>query len=1044
MKRFALLLFGIAMFAMQVVNAQVSRVTGTVTSADDGSTIPGVSIVVKGTTIGTITSLDGTYSIDVPEDAANLEFSFVGMKTVIAPISGSVIDANMEADVIGVDEVMVVAYGTAKKESFTGSASVVKSDQLEKIQTSSITKALQGLSAGVQVTSGSGQPGENATIRIRGIGSFQNNDPLIVVDGFPYDGNLNSISTEDVESITVLKDAAATALYGSRASSGVIIITTKKGQKGTSNLQVRATFGITDRAIPEYDRVNVPQYYELQWEGIYNAYLAQDMDPATAASQASMDLIPTLGGYNAYNVANDQVVGTNGKINSGARLLWNDDWQDELFVTGKRKEVTMSASGGTEKTDYFISGTVLDDQSIIKASDFNRYSVRANVNSEFNDWITVGMNVSGSVSDQNFPNSAGSSYVNSFMYTRMSAPIYPVYLYDLDGVLQTDAEGNKIYDYGNEYGRARAYGSNVNPLGTIELDTRINKRDVFTMRSYIDLQLMDGLSFKVSGSADYYNIGSLSHQNQKYGDAQPFQGRSTRTASRTFTFSSNQILYYDKTFSNHHISALAGHESYHYKFNRTNATRTGFPFPGLVELDAAATAEGSGSYENNHKIESYLTNVSYDFMDRYYASFSFRTDGNSRFHKDVRWGNFWSAGLSWRISEESFLSNQTWINTLRLKASYGVQGNDGIGSLYAYQGLYETGWNNIDYPGLIASRLPTPDLTWEASKQANVGAEIKFLDRFSVNFEYYIRSNTDLLMEQPLPPSTGFTSIDANIAELQNTGFDLEIGAFLVNTDNFDWNMNINLGHYKNEIKALPQDFIISGSKRWEVGRSRYDFWIQEYAGVNSENGKAQWYYDEVAVDADGEVIMDEEDEPVLTGERLLTEDYGDADRYYVGTSIPDLQGGITNSMQIFDFDLSVFVNFAVGGKILDGSYQMLMHGGEYGDHWHTDILDRWTPTNINSDIPIIDGDQDANSRSTRFLTDGDYLSLKNITLGYNLPKSISSKINIASLRLFVSGDNIALFSKRKGLDPQQSISGTPGNQYTPIRTLSFGLDVKF
>lgn len=1039
------MLLGIAMLGVLMVEAQVVNITGTVTSSDDGLPIPGVSVVVKGTTIGTVTNLDGVYNLNVPEeDGQVLVFSFVGMKTQEVPVSGSKVDAVLSPDVIGVDEVMVVAYGTAKKESFTGSASTVKSENLEKIQTSSISKALQGMSAGVTVTSGSGQPGANATIRIRGISTFGDADPLIVVDGFPFDGNLNSITTDDIESMTILKDASATALYGSRAANGVIMITTKKGRQGTSNLEVKASYGFNSRAIEEYDRVNVPQYYELQWEGIRNALIAAGSTPSEAAATASNDLVYTLGGYNAYNVPDNQVVGTNGQITSTGQLLWTDDWQEEAFVTGNRQEVVLNASGGTEKTDYFLSGSVLDDEGIIKASEFRRYSVRANVNSQLKDWVKVGMNVSGSLSRQNFPNSSGSSYVNSFMYTRFIAPIYPVYLYDNDGNLQTDAEGNKIYDYGNEYGRARSYGSNVNPLGTIELDTRDYGRDIFTMRSYADFKLMEGLNFKVSMSTDFYNYSALTHQNQKYGDAQNFQGRSTRTGTRTFSYTANELVTYDKTFGDHHINVLAGHENYKYRYNYLSATRTGFPFPGLVELDAAATAEGSGSYEHNYRIESYLAKVDYDYKDRYYASFNYRTDGNSRFAKDVRWGQFWGAGVSWRISEENFMQDAAWINSLRLKASYGEQGSDRIGSYYAYQGLYSTGWNNIDYPGLLASRLATPELTWEALKSTNVGAEIKFLDRFSVNFEYYIRNNEDLLFEKPLAPSTGFTSIDANIAELQNKGFEVELGALLVNQNNFRWNLDVNLSSNTNEIKSIPQEFIIDGSKRWEVGKSIFDFYIEEYAGVNPDNGKSMWYYDIQETDENGDPVFDDNGDPVLTGERGTTEEYADADRYYVGSALPDLTGGVVNTMEFFNFDLSVMFNFGIGGKVYDGSYAGLMHGGEYGDHWHTDILDRWTPENTNTDVPIIDGDQDANGRSTRFLVDGDYLNFRSINLGYTVPTSITEKARIDVLRLYVAADNVYLFSKRKGLDPQQSLGGNPGNQYSPIRTVSFGLNVKF
>lgn len=1044
MKRIALVLFCAAMFLVFVVEAQVRNISGVVTSSDRGAVISGVSVVVKGTTIGTITNTDGQYSLNVPEDAGTLVFSFVGMVTQELSISGSRLNVVMSPNAFELDEVIAVAYGTVSKESFTGSASVIKSDNLEKIQTSSISKAIQGMSAGVMIANSSGQPGTNAEIRIRGINTFGNAEPLIVIDGFPFDGNINSIATNDVESMTILKDASATALYGSRAANGVIMITTKKGQKGATSFEVKASYGVNSRAIEEYDRVNVSEYYELQWEGIRNTLITAGSEAQQAAIDASDKLISTLGGYNVFNVPDNQVVNIDGSITSTGQLLWTDDWQEESYSNGSRQEIVLNASGGTEKTDYFLSGSVLDDEGIIKASEFKRYSIRLNLNSELQDWVTVGMNLSGSLSKQNFPTSSGSSYMNSVLFARNVAPIYPVYLYDDNGALQTDADGNKIYDFGGEYGRARSFASNANPLGAIELDTREYGRDIFSMRTYADFKIWDGLSLKVSLATDYNGYSALTHENQKYGSSANFKGRSTRSAGRTFSYTANELLTYDKSFGDHNISVLLGHENYKYKYNWLTATRTGFPFPGLVELDAAATAEGSGSYEHNYRIESYLAKVDYNLRDRYFASFNFRADGNSRFSENARWGEFWGAGVSWVISEETFLDAAEWVNSLKLKASYGEQGSDKIDSYYAYQGLYEAGWNNMDYPGLLASRLATPGLTWEALKSTNIGAEFSFLDRFFVNVEYYVRNNKDLLFEKPLAPSTGFNIIEENIAELQNSGIEIEAGALLINQNNFKWNFDLNLSHNKNEIKSMPQENIINGSQKWEVGKSIYDFWIRDFAGVNPDNGKSQWYFDVQETDNNGTPLFDENGNPLLTGERDVTEVFSESDRYYVGSAIPDLTGGLINSFEYSNFDFTLMLNFAVGGKVLDGSYRKLMHGGTYGVNWHTDILNRWTTDNRDTDVPIIDGDQNANATSTRFLVDGDYLNFRSVNLGYTFPTHITTNLNIQSLRLYFAADNILLISKRKGLDPQQTFSGIPGNNYPPIRTVSFGLNVKF
>lgn len=1044
MKSCALLVLSLFWLNLGIVYAQVHKVSGEVTSVEKGAPVAGVSVVVKGTTVGTVTNQEGFYQLYLPENAKSLVFSYIGMKTVEVTVSGSTLNVALKPDVVGVDEVVIVAYGSMPKERFTGSVSTVRSNELEQFQTAGFSKALQGLSAGVLTTNGNGQPGEEAEIRIRGFNTFGDAGPLVVLDGFPYDGNLSSIPLSEIESLTILKDASATALYGSRAANGVIIVTTKAGLPGTSELRLQLRYGISDRAIPEYERVSVPEYYELQWEGIRNALIQTGTGMEEANAKASEELVSTLGGYNAYDVPDGEVVQSNGKINPDAGLLWRDKWTDELFVQGIHREVILSTRGGTEKTTYFLSGTILDDGGIIKASNLKRYAVRANVNTQFNPWIKAGVNFSGALSEQNYPLSSGTDYLNPFYFTGLVAPIYPVYLYDNDGNLQTDAQGNRLFDYGTDYDRSRGLTPGVNPLGTIKLDKQLYKKDVFTLRSFIDFKLTSELSFKSSISADYFNFNGLSHKNMKYGDGQNFSGHTSRQTDRTVSYTANQMFRFQKDFGGHIFRALAGHENYNYKFNVLSAKRSGFPFPGLVELDAAAVGEGSGSFEDNYRLESYLAKIDYAFGEKYFANFSIRTDGNSRFAKEVRWGSFWSTGVAWMLSREAFMKDYSWLNTLEVKMSYGKQGNDKIGSFYGYQGLYETGVNNIEYPGLLASRLATPGLTWESLSSANFGVGVKLFNRLSVNFEYYSRRNEDLLFEQPLPPSTGFTSIDANIARLSNNGFDFEMGALLLKTKDVSWNLDINLGHFRNKIKELPQEFIVNGNKRWEVGRSIYDFWIEEYAGVNPDNGKSQWYYNVIQTDTDGNEMYDSNGDPVLTGEKGVTDSYSLADRYYVGSSIPDLFGGVSNSISFYGFDLSVLLSFGIGGKVMDQPYQWLLHSGLFGTDFHRDVLNRWTPENTNTDVPAVNGDQYTNRRSTRFLTDASYLSVRNVSFGYQVPSRLVSKINLAFVGLRLTADNLALVSARRGLDPRQSFSGYIGRLYVPIRTISVGLDVQF
>jgi len=1042
MKKLGVFLASLLLAGITLVQAQTVRITGTVTSSEDGMPMPGVSVVVKGTTIGATTDVDGKYELAIPTSAQTLTFSFVGYETQDIAVAGrSVIDVVMKPESKQIEEVVVVApYGTFKKESFTGSASAVKTEKLKEIQVSNVTKALEGLSSGIQVTSGLGQPGTTSAIRIRGIGSVNASAaPLYVVDGFPFSGDINSIPAQDIENINVLKDASATSLYGSRAANGIIMITTKKGKKDRVQFSALANVGISTRGIPEYDKLDSRQYFEVLWEKIYNYRLSQGDDDATARATASADLIPDYaGGYNPFKVpTGEDVVLTTGKLNPNATVLWNDDWYDELHQTGVRQEYQIAASGGSEKSVFYLSGNYLNEDGVVTASNYKRYSLRLNNEHQMKNWLKVGMNLAASTSEQNYPVSSGSAYVNTFMWSRMIAPIYPVYLRDPNtGELILDPQGKKQYDYGNSFGRSRAYSSNSNPLGTIRLDKRIYKNDNIAARGTSEITFLKDFKLNINGSIDYNGYTGLTHQNMEVGDAQAFGGRSTRYYGRTFQFSANQLLNYNKTFDNHNIDALVGHESTQYIYNYLYATRTGFPLPNLYELDAAATAEGSGSYEDNFRMESYLARLNYDYAGKYYLSLSYRTDGSSRFSKEKRWGNFWSVGASWRISEEEFLKGLTWLNSARIKASYGSTGNDKVG-LYAYQALYSTGYPNISYPGFLLSRLGTPNLTWEKNIQTNLGFEARIFERFFVNFEYFIRKSDDLLFTQPLPPSTGFSGFDANIGAIENRGFDIEINANIINTKSFSWFADLNLSHYSNEITKLPQKEMIQGNKKWMVGHSIYDYYLRKYAGVDS-TGKSMWYQDITHVDpVTGEVVVDS---------TITTTNYGNATRYYTGTSsIPDLVGGLTNTFSYKNFEFSFLITFGIGGQVYDSPYASLMHGNlTNGTNFHKDILDAWKPTNKTSNIPINDYDQNVNAASDRFLTDADYVSLKNVTLGYKLPKQLLSNYGIADAKVFVTATNLYLKSKRKGLDPQQSLDGNLDNVYSPLRTIAFGLTLNF
>ncbi|MFP4023710.1 MAG: SusC/RagA family TonB-linked outer membrane protein [Thiohalospira sp.] len=1032
------------------------QITGTVTDAENGSTIPGVSVVVKGnTSIGTTTDLDGNYSLSVPENSEALIFSFVGMQTIEEQIAGrSIINVEMVSDVLEMDEVIVVAYGTTKKSSFTGSAATVKTDKLEKLSTTSVSSALQGNAPGVQVVSTTGQPGENATIRIRGIGSINaSSDPLYVVDGVPYQGNINSINPSDIESMSVLKDANATALYGSRGANGVIMITTKTGTIGDAKVNFKASYGISSKAVEDYETVGAEDYYKMTWTAIRNKAEADGRD--NPELWATENIVPTLV-YNPFNV--DQPIGTDGEIIDGAELLWDTDWMDEVLSTGDRQEYLFDIGGGDETTNYYMSLGYLLNEGIVPVSDFERFNARVNLDKQVTDWFKAGINFSGSTSDQNYPTTEGTSYSNMIQFGRNMASIYPVYLRNDDGTFITDGNGDKIYDYGmndDEDGRpARPTDAypNTNVLGGAELDNQLYERDNVSLRTYGEFDIVEGLKFKTNFSYDYYIYSQHEYANPYYGYARSYGGISYKSRNRTEAFTLNNILTYEKSFGDHNFNALAGHEAYQYNYHFLYTSRSAFPFGGLEELDAAAATQSSRSYKLDHRVEGYLARLEYNYAGRYYISGSYRRDGSSRFHPDYRWGNFWSVGGSWRISEEEFI-NLDWMTNLKLKASYGTLGNDqlltpgGAANYYAYQGLYETGYDNLTDAGLLVYKLANEQISWEVSKIANIGIEIGLLNRFNFEFDFFNRSVEDMLFARPLPNSTGVSSIDENVANMKNVGFDGTLNAALITNKDFSWLLDLNFTHYKNEITKMPEKSkdIITGSKKLSEGHSVYDFYIQEFAGVDEATGNSLWYKDVYETDGSGDIVYDDNGDPVVI-DRETTDIYSEANRYYVGSSIPDFYGGITNTFSYKGFDLSVFVFYSVGGKIIDYDYQGLTHAGlRYGGNMSVDLLDAWTPENSSSDIPRLDANaSNANARSSRYLVDASYLRLRNVTIGYTLPSDLASRIKMENVRLYVSGDNLYTLFGTQGLDPEVNIQGTTDNRYPQLKTFSFGVNLSF
>ncbi|MBR8535333.1 TonB-dependent receptor [Carboxylicivirga sediminis] len=1056
MQKLACLLSAILLVGLNVMFAQTTTISGKITDKEDGQPIPGVSVVVKGTSIGTVTGYDGNYSLAVPDDAVTLIFSFVGMNTQEIPIDGNTtINVEMESDEVQVGEVMVVAYGTAKKESFTGSAEVVGVEKLEKRVASNITKALEGQVAGVQTTSGSGQPGEGATIRIRGFGSINSsNAPLYVVDGVPYDGNMNAISNSDIESVTVLKDASAGALYGSRGANGVVLITTKKGKSGKTSVELKVSRGISNRAIRPYETLNATEYIETAFQGYKNQLIYQkNIAPNLAGELALTEMVSNNGifgsdeQYNFYDMPVASLIDPiTGKVNPNANLLFESDWQDEITNDNAvRQEYQIMINGGTENTQVFSSFAYLEEEGLLKNTNFERFSGRVGAEFETKPWFNYGGNVNFAKTKTDYLSSTGTASSNVWYSAQFMPSLYPVYQRERNGDLILSETGEKQFDYGMN--RPSGASANFNSVATLYEDESVREFDNLSGRFHVDLigdgigGFVKGLSLVTNLGFDYVNENRYWYNNPDFGDYASAKGYLFKYNIRTFAYTWNQLLRYTKDVGEHSFNVLLGHENYAYRYNYMRGEKSGFPFAGITELAPGTTTKDLTSYEDNYAIESYFMNISYDFKDRYYLSASFRADASSRFHKDNRWGNFWSLGASWRISEEGFMDGVEMIDNLKLKASYGLQGNDNINTVdednyYAWQTLYDLTWPNATLGGARLADLGNENIKWEENLNFNIGVEARIFNRANFTLEYYNRKTIDMLMQRPMPLSSGFRNYWDNVGEMSNKGIEFSTAVEVIKSSNFEWIASGNVSTVKNEILKLDgeKEQIISGIRINRVGEEINSFWVAKSAGVDPTNG-AQLYH----------VFEEDED-----GNRIysISDKKSDAVNSSVisGSRIPDFYGSFGSEFRFLrNFDASFLTTFSVGGKVYDYLYQDLLNPIYVGANYHKNIKRAWKEPGDITDIPRVEnGTGFARAQNDAGLIDASYFAIKNVTLGYTLPQNLVSSVGIEKVRLYVTLDNIALFSHLDGLDPQYNFTGTTDYDYTPVSTTLFGIDVKF
>ena len=1067
MKKIKLFFTAVALLAATLAFGQNITVSGSVKDAATGEPVPFASIQLKGTMTGASTDADGAYSLSVPSKGT-LVFSSVGYTTQEVEIAGkSTINVVLSPDSEFLDDVIVVAFGTSTKSSFTGSAKVIDSDELAKSQVSAVTQALAGQVAGVQVST-SGAPGSTPSIRIRGFSSISaGKEPLYVVDGVPYDGDINNINPSDVESMTVLKDAASNALYGARGANGVIMITTKKSKTKDAVVTFDAKWGMNNKALQSYETISNPGlYYETHY-GALNEYYKGLGYSANAANAAANSVItgPAASGglgYLCYTLPDGQkLIGLNGKLNPNATLgnivnyndqeylITPDDWMAASFRNSLRQEYNLSVAGSDEKSNFFASIGYLDNQGITSNSDMQRFTARLKADYQAKKWLKVSGNLSytnfnyNSLTDDGTSNSTG----NIWAFATQMAPIYPLYVRDGDGNIMIDKYGFEMMDYGDgmNAGLSRPFMQNSNAVFANKVNTHNSEGNAFSANGQVDIDIIDGLKFTTNASMTIDETRGTSVYNPYYGQFASAGGTMTKSHSRSSAFNTQQLLNYTKMFGLHNVNVMLGHEYYDYNYAYLSGSKQKMFSQDIKELAVAVVDnQNAYSYTSEYNVEGLFARAQYDYDGKYFASASFRRDASSRFAPEYRWGNFWSAGAAWIISKESWF-NASWVNMLKIKASIGSQGNDNIGS-YMYTDTYDVTPSDGEISVVFNSKGKR-DITWETNTNTNAGVEFElFGNILEGSVEYFYRNTTDMLFAFSVAPSLGYSSYYDNVGDMQNQGVEINLNANIFNRQNFKWSVNFNATKVLNKITYLHDDVktlemdghggYTSGSYFIGEGLPLYTRYLKQYAGVDPQTGASMWYKN----------IKD--DDGNITG-RETTTSYTSADYYLCDGPIPKWYGGFGTSLSFYGFDFSINLSYQLGGKAYDSGYANFMAPptqGNTGNNYHIDVLNSWSETNTDSNIPIFKyGDNYTAASSDRFLTDASYLNIENINLGYTLPSKFTQKFGVQALRFYAACENVFYWSARKGFDPRYSFTGaTNYTTYVPIRTISGGINIKF
>ncbi len=1091
MKRLSMTLASLFLF-IGIALAQTT-VKGTVVTYEENDPIIGASIQVVGATnIGTITDVNGQFSLEVPAGSKTLKITYVGMEPLEVAVSNKPLRIQLRNDANNLDEVVVVAYGTQKKTSLTGAIQEVKSDEILLRPTSSVASALEGMVTGVQVNSTYGAPGQDPDIRIRGIGTVNGSStPLYVIDGVPFGGNISDLNPQDIESMSVLKDAASAALYGNRASNGVILITTKKGKQGKLNMTLDVKLGSFSRGIPEYDVMGANQWMEAQWVNMKNNRISAGDDAATAAAYASKNLIADRLYLNIYQAADDALFTSDGKLTTTTmKGTYGEDldWFDQAIHHGFREEYNLSANGATDKADYLFSVGYLNENGYIKTSGFDRLSGRAAVNVQPVKWFKAGLNVNATHQTFDTRYSTGTNaYANPWMYCRNIAPIYPVHLHDVNtGQYILDEFGAKQYDGGSYID---ANGQVVNTRNQfvdrhLMWESELNKdktiRNTMNAIAYADIYLPYSFTFTLRGNLNTRHSEENSYDSAVIGDGKGNAGRGKREDYRYKDWTFQQQLHWSHEFGLHSVDALIGHENYNWQRNYLYAYKTAEVVPNINNLNNFTEMTDIYDYNDTYRTESYLGRVRYGYDSRYNVEASFRRDGSSRFHKDARWGNFWSIGANWVISNEAFMKKVDWVNYLKLRADYGEVGNDAGSGYYGYMALYNT-TQNAELGALWIDQLQNFDLKWETGQSWGIGLDGRLFNKLNFSVEYFDKRNKNLLFKVYNPLSAGATStsdaestITQNLGTISNKG--VEISADIDVFKNRDWRINVgaDITILKNEVVKLPEqnkDGIIDGTKKIVEGKSRYEFFTYTWEGINTANGLSLYKFndEDYFFTKDGQTFGNTAGTEI-SGDNLNTVVVIDGTPYsyitsygkreFHGSAIPSAYGGFHFTVSWKGLSLYSLFTYQLGGKVMDSTYSSLMSASGTPYSLHKDAAKSWTveqATGVDAidrngvpqlnSAPTIPGtavEADLNSTSSRWLTSARYLILKNLNLTYELPKSLVRKIDLDGVAVTLACENLFTMTARKGMNPQEKYNGTQSNTFVTPRVFTIGLNVKF